>query len=196
MTPQRLHAELLATGPRFLDAYLQGALKDATHSVLHGTHRYGQSERDKNWLVLLQSILDLRGHRSWIYREGRARPFWVLETSAKFLSMHFDASTLVGKRDGLYYVRGYFDADGGLPCDVRARLYVQFGQNDRGSLETLAKILASWKVSVGKIHNPSRSVDPDYWRFFVRADSRERFMRLVGSWHPRKRVQMNSRMKI
>ena len=35
LTPQRLHAELLVTDPRFLDAYLQGALKDATHSDLH-----------------------------------------------------------------------------------------------------------------------------------------------------------------
>ena len=51
LTPQRLHAELLATDPRFLDAYLQGALKDATSSELHGTHRYGQSEAEKNWLT-------------------------------------------------------------------------------------------------------------------------------------------------
>ena len=65
MTPQRLHAELLVTSASRLQAYLQGALKDATMSALHRTHRYGQS--DKSWLETLELMLGVLGHRSWIY---------------------------------------------------------------------------------------------------------------------------------
>ena len=39
LTPQRLHAELLVTSAMRLQSYLQGALKDATKSALHRTHR-------------------------------------------------------------------------------------------------------------------------------------------------------------
>ena len=194
LTPQRLHAELLVTGSTRLEAYLQGALRDATRSDAHKSHRYGQSVRA--WLETLQSILGVLGHRSWIYREGKDREFWILETTAKFLTISFDAQELVGRREGLDYVRGYFDADGGMPRDSRARLYVQYCQNDRKSLEIVAKILASWGIASGVIHNPSARVDPDYWRFFVRANLWDRFFDLVCSWHPVKRDQISTRMKI
>ena len=84
VTPQRLHAELLAVGAKGLEAYLQGALRDATRSALHRTHRFCQS--DSGWLNLVGAALSLLGHRSWKYREGRKRNLWVLETTAKFLS--------------------------------------------------------------------------------------------------------------
>ena len=177
-----------------MEAYLQGALKDATRSGLHKTFRYGQS--DTRWLEFLRELLSSVGRRGWIYREGRQRKFWVLETTAPFLSMKFAADDLVGTQEGLDYVRGYFDAEGGMPKDSEARLYLSFGQKDRMSLETVAKILSSWGIESGRIHNPSVSVDPDYWRVFVRASSHQRFMRLVGSWHPRKQALIQTRMKI
>ena len=54
----------------------------------------------------------------------------VLETTAPFLSMKFAADDLVGTQEGLDYVRGYFDAEGGMPKDSEARLYLSFGQKD------------------------------------------------------------------
>ena len=193
LTPQRLHAELLAIDETSLEAYLQGALRDGTRSR-SGTHRIGQS--DRRWLEILAAILDVLGHRSWIYREGRDREYWVVETTAPFLSTQFDARPLAGSPQGLAYVRGYFDADGGMPRNPDARLYFQMSQKDRGSLEDVRGILESHGISCGRIHNPSVRVDPRYWRFFVRTRSHERFMSVVGSWHPRKRQQMNTRMKI
>jgi len=194
LTPQRLHAELLVTGSQRLEAYLQGALRDATRSDVHKTHRYGQSVRA--WLETLQVILGVLGYRSWIYREGRERNFWILETTAKFLSIEFDGEKLVGRSEGLDFVRGYFDADGGMPRDPRSRLYIQYCQKDRKSLETVKNILTSWDIESGRIHNPSARVDPDYWRFFIRANSWDRFLDLVGSWHPTKADQVNARTKI
>jgi hypothetical protein len=194
LTPQRLHAELLATGAKGLEAYLQGALRDGTRSERHHTHRIGQS--DPRWLHLLGTALRTLGYRSWTYREGQDRHLWVLETTAPFLSLRYDASPLVGTTSGLHYARGYFDAEGGMPKDPTSRLYLQFCQKDRRSLEIVTWILQSWGISCGRVHNPSRRVDPDYWRFYVLARSHERFMSLVGSWHPRKRQQIETRMKI
>jgi hypothetical protein len=194
LTPQRLHAELLATGASSLEAYLQGALRDGTRSARHHTHRIGQS--DPRWLALLQSALRALGHRGWIYKEGQHRRLWVLETTAPFLSLEYDAAPLVATREGIAYVRGYFDAEGGMPVSPMSRLYIQFCQKDRRNLEAVLEILESWAIACGRIHNPSRTVDPDYWRFYVLARSHERFMTLIGSWHPRKRQQIKTRMKI
>ena len=194
VTPQRLHAELLAVGAKGLEAYLQGALRDATRSALHRTHRFSQSNVD--WLTLVGTALSLLGHRSWMYREGRTRNLWVLETTAKFLSLDFDPLELVGTPYGLSYVRGYFDTDGGMPRDPKARLYRQLCQKDRASLESVVTVLDGWAIRCGRVHNPSVRVDPDYWRVFVRSCSHESFMRLVGSWHPVKRQQIQTRMKI
>ena len=191
-TPQRLHAELLAVGAMSLEAYLQGALRDGTRCKEHHTHRIGQA--DLRWLRVLEAIFVRLGCRSWIYREGRTRSFWVLETTASFLDIDYDARPLVGTREGLDYVRGYFDADGGMPTSSSSRLYLQFTQKNRTSLETVATILDSWQIHCGRIHNPSIAVDPDYWRVYVRSSSHERFLRLVGSWHPRKRQQIQTRM--
>jgi hypothetical protein len=110
--------------------------------------------------------------------------------------LSFDASSLTGTRAGLCYARGYFDAEGGMPRNADARLYLQYTQKNRSSLATVLEILRSWKIECGRIHNPSHAVDPDYWRFYVRSCSHRRFMRLVGSWHPRKRLQIDTRMKI
>jgi hypothetical protein len=192
LTPQRLHAELLATGAKGLEAYLQGALHDGTRSAAHNTHRFGQS--DPRWLELLAEVLELLGSKCWSYREGSARNYWVLETTAAFLDVDFDARPLVGSSEGLAYVRGFFDAEGGMPRASTSRLYLQLSQKNRDVLETLVEILESWSIRCGRIHNPSVAVDPDYWRFYVLTGSQQRFMTLVGSWHPRKRRQMTTRM--
>jgi hypothetical protein len=192
LTPQRLHAELLAVGAMSLEAYLQGALRDGTRCRSHHTHRIGQS--DIRWLQVLEAALRRLGERSWIYREGRTRSFWVLETSASFLDIDYDARSLAGTVQGLDYVRGYFDADGGMPRSDCSRLYLQFTQKSRASLEIVVSILNSWGILCGRIHNPSHEVDPNYWRVYVRSISHERFLRLVGSWHPRKRQQIDTRM--
>ena len=192
--PQRLYAELLQVEHADLESYLQGALRDGTHSLQHNTHRIGQS--DVRWLELLKEALKILGYRSWIYREGAERNLWVLETTAYFLSIEYDANALTSTLAGLSYARGYFDAEGGMPKSSTDQLYFQLCQKSYSNLEVVRKILESWEISCGRMHNPSVSVDPDYWRFYVRAGSHQRFMTLVSSWHPRKRAQIARRMKI
>lgn len=84
LTPQRLHAELLAANISVSRAYLLGALHDATISNLHGTVRFGQSDVD--WLHGVATLCRTIGQRSWMYREGKTRNLWILETSAKWLA--------------------------------------------------------------------------------------------------------------
>lgn len=194
VTPQRLHAELLTAGKMGLEAYLQGAFCDGTYSYHHRTYRFSQA--DIWWLQVFQDALAILGHRSWIYREGRDRELCVLETSAHFLAEALNYSLLVGTPAGIHYVRGYFDADGGIPRHVGARFYVQICQKNRASLENVMTILEGNGIICGRIHNPSIRVDPYYWRFYVRTESHMLFLRDVSSWHPIKRWQMDIRMKI
>ncbi len=180
--------------PSELRAYLLGALHDATYSRRHRTHRLAQ--RDARWLIRLQQSFTALGIRSWIYREGRNRDVSVLETSAKFLALDFDPGTLQRREDVIAYIRGFFDAEGGVPRTTAVRFYIQLAVKDRSKLEWIWNALHGLDISCGTIHNPSRRVDPDYFRCYVLAASRPDFARIIGSWHPRKQHILGARVKI
>ncbi|MFI5271227.1 MAG: LAGLIDADG family homing endonuclease [Candidatus Saccharimonadales bacterium] len=94
--------------PRVTEAYLLGALHDGTYNVGRKTHRFSQN--DIRWLELLQECLEELGFRSWIYKEGKYRSVYVLETSAKFLSASFNPKYFVNEDEKIAYIRGFFDA--------------------------------------------------------------------------------------
>lgn len=83
------------------------------------------------------------------------------------------------------YIRGYFDAEGGVP-GTNAPPYIYFAQKDLLDLEELRQMLLNLGILCGSVHNPSARADPDYWRFYVSHRSHRKFATLVGSWHPRK----------
>jgi hypothetical protein len=87
----------------------------------------------------------------------------------------------------LAYARGYFDAEGGIPRDPQARFYIQFVQKNRPDIDQLRTFLIEAGIRCGQLHNPSRSADPDLWRFYVASGSHDDFINRVSSWHPRKR---------
>jgi hypothetical protein len=188
LTPQRLHAELLKIDVSGALAYLHGAAHDATISHRHRTVRFGQA--DRRWLSVLALLLGRLGYRSWTYREGRDRQFWVLESSARWLQSGVPPVSDGEKRA---YARGYFDAEGGLPRDPAARFYVQLVQRNYGDIANLRTILEEQGIACGKLHNPSRSADPRLWRFYVAARAHRVFAEKVSSWHPRKRGLLEAR---
>jgi LAGLIDADG-like domain len=155
---------------------------------MHGTVRFGQS--DVRWLEVLRLLLERLKRRSWTYREGRSREFWILETSAAVLA---DRPKLSNMEERLAYARGYFDAEGGIPRNATARFYIHLVQKDRADIVELRDILMSEGIECGRIHNPSRRVDPDLWRFYVAASGHDAFTAKVGSWHPRKRSLLEAR---
>jgi hypothetical protein len=92
------------------------------------------------------------------------------------------------------FARGYFDAEGGVPRDPSSRFYVQLCQKNYSDLKELRERIRSLGIATGILHNPSRRVDPAYWRFYIRAGSWGEFITQVGSWHPAKRPLLDLRL--
>lgn len=144
----------------------------------------------------MKKLLGSIGYNSWIYRKGKERDVCVLETLADFLDFSFDPLELKTKIEKASYVRGFFDAEGGIPKDLNARFYVQLSQKDRTKMTKIKKLLNDVGIECGEIHNPSVRVDPDYWRMYVSSKFYEDFIKVIYSWHPRKKILLDNRVKI
>jgi len=158
-------------------SYLLGAMHDGT--TRPRTLRI--SQREEAYVLFLKDLITGSGGRAWTYREGKERQLYVVEFSASFLG----SPAVRNRTQMIYYVRGYFDAEGGIPSRP-GNPYIYFAQKNREDLLELRKMLGRLGVHCGRLHNPSRRVDSDYWRFYVSRRSHRRFARLIGSWHPRK----------
>lgn len=194
--PRKLEepSETTRQSPRVTEAYLLGALHDGTYNVRRKTHRFSQA--NTGWLQLLQRLLEELGYKAWLYKEGKNRGVYVLETSAKFLSIDFDPYLLASDEEKVAYIRGFFDAEGGVPRNISSRFYIQMVQKNQPKLAWIRMTLTDMNIRCGVIHTPSKRVDPDYFRFFVSAMSYKEFIRTIGSWHPRKQLIFESRVKI
>jgi len=176
-----------------IKTYFLGALHDGTFS---SNKRFRISQKGTEWLKILKGLLKKIGYNSWIYKEGSDRKVYILETLADFLDFNFNPSRLEKSKEKAAYIRGFFDAEGGVPRHEKARFYIQLVQNDKEKLEKLKVLLSDLEIKTGIIHNPSKKVDPEYWRMYVLADSHERFGNTIGSWHPRKIRILKKRMMI
>ena len=187
MIEPALIAEIDRARRRDLVAYLSGASRDGTFNRVHRTYRITQ--RDRRWLEVLQLVLDRLGRRGWLYQEG-ARQVWALETTFKVGA----PVQLSSSSQECAFVRGYFDAEGGVPRRFDDRFYVQFVQKDFTDLERVRNVLNRLAIECGRLHNPSERVDPNYWRFYVLSRSHSDFIRLIRSWHPGKRAILEARV--
>jgi hypothetical protein len=124
------------------------------------------------------------------------RSVYALETTAAFLDLRFNPLSLSSTKERMAYVRGYFDAEGGIPHSKKAPFYIQLCQKNYAELTKVRAILEKMSIRCGVIHNPSSTVDPQYWRFFVRTQSHGAFIRKISSWHPRKQQLLCRRMMI
>ena len=176
-----------------IKAYLLGALHDATFS---SNKRYRFSQKGTEWLKFLQKLFKRIGYNSWIYKEGSDRDVYVLETLASFLDFSFNPRRLSSTGEKVSYTRGFFDAEGGIPHNRRDRFYIQLVQKNKQRLVQIERILSELSISVGKIHNPSKKVDPDLWRMYILSNSRDKFVKIIGSWHSRKINILRKRMMI
>ena len=145
-------------------------------------HTLRISQREREYVLSIRQRILAAGGRAWTYREGKGRNVYVVEFSRSFLSGH----SIRTKQDVIHYVRGYFDAEGGIAASSEVAPYVYFAQKDRNDLHEVHVFLGRLGISCGQIHNPSVLVDPDYWRFYVSRHSLRLFAQVVGSWHPRK----------
>lgn len=176
-----------------IQAYLLGSLHDGTFS---SNKRFRISQKGTEWLKILQRLFSRLEYNSWIYKEGSNRKVYILETLANFLDFGFNPLNLENEDEIAGYIRGFFDSDGGIPRDNKARFYIQLTQKDKEKLRKLKRLLNGLGIETGKIHNPSQKVDPDYWRMYVLAGSHKMFVIKIGSWHPRKIKILRKRMMI
>ncbi len=176
-----------------IQAYLQGALHDASRNK-HTRIRFVQ--KGSEWLKVLKDLLQILGHKSWMYREGKDREVYALETTAQFLDFNLDPNQLKESVEQIAYIRGFFDAEGGIPRNLQSIFYIQLVQKDKIKIQKLKAMLAGLNISSGLVHNPSVKVDPDYWRIFVSTESHRLFVKTIGSWHPRKCAILRDRMMI
>ncbi|OIO45313.1 hypothetical protein COU05_00740 [bacterium (Candidatus Gribaldobacteria) CG10_big_fil_rev_8_21_14_0_10_37_21] len=119
-----------------------------------------------------------------------------MELLAKTKGLEFPKKVKKSKNEKIFYVRGFFDAEGGIPNNLRNRFYIQLVQKDKKKLEKIKAILIDLKIAVGEIHNPSKKVDPCYWRMFIKTASHKKFIELIGSWHPKKIRLLKERVMI
>ncbi len=173
-------------------AYVHGAMHDGS---LNKRNRVRIVQRYNEWLEMIHDLLQTIGIHSWVYREGKVRNLYVLETVSPELDFKFNPLRLRTKQEQVMYLRGFFDAEGGVPRNGK-RFYIQLAQKDYAKMSALKEMLGELSIESGKIHNPSKRVDPDYWRIFVLAKHHHAFAARIGSWHPVKSKILEERMKI
>ena len=110
--------------------------------------------------------------------------------------MNFDPIRLQSDPEKIAYIRGYFDAEGGVAHEAQDRFYLQFAEKNKIRLEKVRNLLQELGIECGIIHCPSEKIDPDYRRFYIKANSYDKFINMIGSWHPRKQKIFSNRMKI
>ncbi len=161
-------------------AYLLGLLHDGTKRKK--TYRIVQKEKEFIEFVM-KGIVSL-GQRAWMYKEGKNRNLYVVEFSNSFLSDY----RLSTSQDKIDYIRGYFDAEGGISRKSEVRYYIYFAQKNLPDLNEVKTYLEELGIKCGKVHNPSKLIDPEYWRFFISSQSYKDFSTIIGSWHTTKKA--------
>ncbi len=158
-----------------------------------GTSRqstYRIATSNSEFAELLKKGIQTLSVGAWIYKEGKSRSLWIVEFPKKILKDVIIRS----RRDKIEYIRGYFDAEGGIAKRASVRYYLYFCQKDKKDLLQVKQYLEELGIVCGLLHNPSKRVDSDYWRFYISAKSYSDFARIIGSDHPGKRHYL--RMKI
>ena len=171
-------SETTREAPEISRHYLLGAIKDSTTSK----YTYRISQKGKEYPTKIANALLKLGYKAWVYKEGKNRDVYVVEFSKKIL----DNLRIVSLKEKGDYIRGYFDAEGGVARSVKVRPYIYFCQKNYSELNQLKQFLTEFNIFSGKIHNPSIRVDPEYWRFYVSTKSHKNFVLRIGSSHPSK----------
>src|SRR6185436_5927565 len=125
-------------------AYLIGVLHDAT--ITQRTYRI--ATKDSEFAELLQKGIRQLGSGAWIYREGKNRNLFIVEFSKTLLV----GETIKSKSEKMDYIRGYFNAEGGIAKSPKVRYYIYFAQKNEIDLSQLRNYLEELGINCGVIH--------------------------------------------
>ncbi len=165
-----------------LRPYLEGLLHDGTKRE----YTYRITQNNKEFVERIQSKIEAESESAWIYEEGN-RGVYTLEFSKSVVRER--NSNPETEESKIHYVRGYFDAEGGIPSQTSDNPYIYFAQKGKTDLVELKQKVESLGLNTGRIHLPSQR-KPNYWRFYISRDSHRKFFEKVGSWHPEKHQRL------
>ena len=140
-------------------AYLLGALRDSTIDIRKGkNYEIKIAQKESEWLSVLQGIflrhfnnagrITQHSRDAKILRiTGKETAYKILEISQmKVPQVNWNTPKIIEEQTNdiqLQYLRGFFDAEGGLPRDPEnaKQKYISFSQKNRESLEFLRTLL-------------------------------------------------------
>lgn len=179
-------SETTSKAPQITKTYILGLLGDSTERK----YTFRISQKGIVFPNIVKNGINFLGFKAWVYKEGKNRDVFVVEFSKKVIK----GTKIKTKQEIIDYISGFFDAEGGISKLSTVLPYIYFCQKDYEKLFILKKYLTSLNIFCGKIHNPSKKVDPEYWRFYISRKSLSDFYGLVESRHPEKSMYL--RMKI
>ncbi len=190
-------------------AYLAGALRDGTVIIRHGyDYEVRLAQKSYEWLEFIDGIFKRNfGKGGVIYDEkrGASRLYYVLRIFDKKLveelvelfniktpQTMWETPHLIKNASielVIHYVRGFFDAEGGLPRDPAhaKQYYISF---DQANLEALT-FIRDKLIQLG--YRPTRITKTGgVWQFrLTRRRDIARFRNEIGSWHPEKKKRLD-----
>ncbi len=180
-------------------AYLLGALRDATTDIRKGkNYELKIGQKDVRWLLYLQKLFkELFGDGGNISPHGdylilritnKAVVLKIVEISEIEVPQNtWDTPSLLHtapEAAKIDYVRGFWDAEGGLPKTTK-QTYISFDQKNRSALEFIRDIL------ITKGFHPTRiTLTGKCWQFrLTRKMELARYFQEIGTAHPEKRYR-------
>jgi len=139
--------------------YLIGALKDG---CLTKQWAIKFSQKDKTWFssTIIPIFNDVFGTNynteKRIYKEDKKGKTWCLIICNKKLWIELKSiskTTPKTKEEQKYYVRGFWDADGGCPKNPTfdKKIYIKFTQKDKNALIQIKNILKDFNIKSGNV---------------------------------------------
>jgi hypothetical protein len=178
-------------------AYLLGALRDATTDIRVGkNYEVKIGQKDVSWLQFLQSIFkELFDYGGNITPHGE---YSILRITTKAVVLRIVEVSEIEVPQGSWetpsivhtlpeasqidYVRGFWDAEGGLPKTTK-QTYISFDQKNRPALEFIRNILTN------KVYHPTKiTLTGKCWQFrLTRKKELARYFQEIGTCHSEKR---------
>ena len=178
-------------------AYILGALRDATADVRKGkNYEIKIAQKETSWIQFLQKLFErnfgvsgnITSHvnGTQILRiNGKEFVNEILEISEmKIPQEHWNTPSIMKKQPleiQKYYIRGFFDAEGGLPKDPKnaKQKYLSFSQKNMDSLKFVREVL----MRIGL--NPTNiTFCGNVWEFrLTRKREFPIFYKTINSWH-------------
>ena len=184
--------------------YLLGALRDATIDVRKGkNYEIKIAQRNLRWLKLLQKLFGQyfknRGritkhvNNTNILRiNGREIVERIIQVSGiKVPQNNWQTPEVMKKQQTagiLAYIRGFFDAEGGLPKYPKKnkQKYISFDQKNKEPLIFIRNKLVEYGYKPTKL-----TFTGGNWQFRITRKSHiKKFYQEIGSWHPEKRKKL------